>query len=200
MHRPSRAALACVLLLAGCKIERTPSRILDPGAEAQQERLESQAELQTRLVAFREALGRGDRSAALAALNPHPDARVLAPGADSLPAVEAEATIASLLDGLIPGEGTAVTAPDLRVTVDGRRNTGWFSTHLNLAPAAVGDTLPRRMGLSGVFSREEGDWRLVLVHLSHAPVQDPAVADAAAADSARADTATAQADSARAGR
>lgn len=182
MHPYSRAVLASVLLLAGCKIERTPPQILDPGADAREEQQESQAELQTRVVAFNEALGRGDRGAALLALNPAPDARVMTPRGEAGSAWEGREAVTTMLDSLFPADGAAISAPDLRVQVNARRTTGWFSTHLELAPEAAGDSTARRLGMSGVFSREEGEWRLVQIHLSRPDA--PQATDTAAVDSA----------------
>lgn len=182
MHPYPCAVLASVLLLAGCKIQRTPPEILDPGADAQQEQQESQSELQTRVVAFNEALGRGDQGAALLALNPAPDARVMTPRGEVGSPWEGREAVTAMLDSLFPDDGTAISAPDLRVEVNARRTTGWFSTHLELAPEAAGDSVARRLGMSGVFAREEGEWRLVQIHLSRPDPAQPA--DTTAADSA----------------
>lgn len=181
------AAAACLLALSACKVERTPRDFYterDPGVVEQQE---SAGEIRGRVRSFAESLGRGDRADAVEALAPVDLAQVIGADVNSNLTRIGPAGLRSALDSMaLPGPSVART-PDLAVQVGLREGMGWFSTHVELLPASARP--PVRLRLTGVFTRDRGEWRLAQMHLSRpwtppAPA-DPADADTTAADSAR---------------
>ncbi|HWK90306.1 MAG TPA: nuclear transport factor 2 family protein [Longimicrobium sp.] len=170
--------LAALLALAACKVDRTPPHYLNPRDPAVVERREAEDELGLRVAAFREALARGDRQDAVAALVPSVNAHVIGMEGNDGRARFGAAGIAQALEPLRAGAGPAVArTPDLRVEADSRAGNGWFATHLELLPVTAAGGDPVRARVSGVFARQEGEWRLVQLHLSRAeapPVSPPA--------------------------
>lgn len=190
MHRTAAAA-AALLVLAACKVAETPQEYLDPSDPAAVERSESEQDIATRVGAFREALARGNRADAVAALGPTADTYVT--GVDlngGRPRYGAQG-IADALAGVELPAGSIVRTPDLRVQASTREGgLAWFATHVESAPMTAGAE-SRWLRVSGVFTRHEGDWRLVQLHLSRAELPAPAAAPAdSAAESATADSAS----------
>ncbi|HST58345.1 MAG TPA: nuclear transport factor 2 family protein [Longimicrobium sp.] len=191
MHRTVSVA-AAVLALAACSVERTPEKYLDPRDPAVVERRESEEELATRVGAFREALARGNRADALAALNPTTDAHVMGVQFnDGRPRFGPQG-IADALATLRLPRGAVARTPDLRVQAATREGgLGWFATHLELLPVVGAGGEAQWLRASGVFLRREGEWRLLELHLSKA--EAPAPVPARADSPRRADTAAAAA-------
>lgn len=179
MHRTVSVA-AALLALAACSVERTPQEFLDPRDPAAVERRESEEELAARVGAFREALARGNRADALAALAPSSDAHVMGVQFnDGRPRFGPQG-IADALATLRLPTGAVARTPDLRVQAATREGgLGWFATHLELLPVVGAGGEPQWLRVSGVFLRREGEWRLLELHLSKA--EAPAPADSAAA-------------------
>lgn len=184
MHRT--ALVAALLALAACSVERTPQEYLDPRDPAVVERRESEEELAARVGAFREALARGDRADAVAALIPASDAHVMGVQFnDGRPRFGPQG-IADALQTLRLPTGAVARTPDLRVQAATREGgLGWFATHLELLPVVAGGGEAQWLRVSGVFMRREGEWRLLQLHLSKAEAPAPTRADSA-------DTATAR--------
>lgn len=191
MHRTVSVATA-LLALAACSVERTPQEYLDPRDPAAVERRESEEELAARVGAFREALARGNRADAVAALSPTADAHVMGVQFnDGRPRFGAQG-VADALAALRLPTGAVARTPDLRVQAATREGgLGWFATHLELLPVVGAGGEAQWLRASGVFLRREGEWRLLELHLSKA--ETPAPAPARADSAARADTAEAAA-------
>lgn len=195
MHRTAAAA-AALLVLAACKVEQTPQEYLDPTDPAAVERSESEQDIVARVSAFREALARGDRAQAVSALGPTADTYVMGVDFnDGRPRYGAQGIADALADLRMPA-GSVARMPDLRVQASTREGgQAWFATHLEVMQVAgpATATEPQWLRVSGVFTRHEGDWRLLQLHLSRARMP----ADTMRADSARANR-SATADSATA--
>jgi ketosteroid isomerase-like protein len=193
VHRTAAAA-AALLVLAACKVAPTPQQYLDPSDPAAVERSESEQDIVARVGAFREALARGDRANAVAALGPTADTYVM--GVDfngGRPRYGAQGIADALGDLRLP-TGAVARTPDLRVHASTREGgLAWFATHVEVLPVVGAGGEPQWLRASGVFTRHEGDWRLLQLHLSRAelPASADSVRAAAAADSTAGDSATA---------
>ena len=189
MHR-SAAAAAALLVLAACKVAETPQKYLDPQDPAAVERSESEQDIVARVSAFREALARGDRANAVSALGPTTDTYVMGVDFnDGRPRYGAQGITDALADLRLPS-GAVARTPDLRVEASTREGgLAWFATHLEVLPVVGAGGEPQWLRASGVFTRREGDWRLLQLHLSRA--EAPAPADSARAGTATRDSATA---------
>lgn len=189
MHRVPALA-AALLALAACKVDRTPQEFLDPRDPAAVERRESENEIAARVGAFREALARGNRTDAVAALRPSPDAVVMGVGFNDGRPRYGPLGLAAALEGLDLPRGAVARTPDLRVEAGTREGgLGWFATHLEMLPVVGAGSQPQWLRVSGVLARREGEWRLLQLHLSRAerpaPPAAPADSATAAPDSAR---------------
>ena len=176
------AVAAALLALAACQVAPTPQEYLDPRDPAAVERRESEEELAARVGAFREALVRGNRLAAVQALGPGADTHVMGVDFnDGRPRFGAQG-IADALGGLRLPAGAVARTPDLRVGAETREGgLGWFATHLEVLPVLGAGAEPQWLRVSGVFVRREGEWRLLQLHLSQAERPAPARADSATA-------------------
>jgi hypothetical protein len=185
VHRTASVA-AALLVLAACSVERTPQEYLDPRDPAVVERRESEEELAARVGAFREALARGDRADAVAALIPAADAHVMGVQFnDGRPRFGAQGITEALQSLRLP-TGAVARTPDLRVQAATREGgLGWFATHLELLPVVGAGGEAQWLRVSGVFMRREGQWRLLQIHLSRAETPAPARPDSADAATAR---------------
>jgi hypothetical protein len=176
---------AALLALAACEVRPTPQEYLDPRDPAAVERREAEAELAVRVGAFREALARGNRTDAVAALAPAAETHVMGVDFnDGRPRFGPMGVAEALQDLRLPA-GAVARTPDLRVESGTREGAlGWFATHLEVMPVVGVGGEPQWLRVSGVFARREGEWRLLELHLSRAEM--PAPADTTtAADSAR---------------
>jgi hypothetical protein len=173
VHR-APALAAALLALAACRVDRTPDEYLNPRDPAQVERRETENEIAARVSAFAEALARGNQADAVAALIPAPETHVMGTDFnDGRPRFGALGLAAALRDLELPG-GAVARTPDLRVEADAREGLAWFATHLEVLPVVGGaGAQPARLRVSGVFTRREGEWRLVQIHLSRAEVPAP---------------------------
>lgn len=176
------AAAAALLALAACQVAPTPQEYLDPRDPAIVERRESEQELAARVGAFREALARGNRAAAVQALVPAPDTHVMGVDFnDGRPRYGAEGIAEALADLRLPA-GAVARTPDLRVEAETREGgLGWFATHLEVLPVVGAGGEPQSLRVSGVFVRREGEWRLLQLHLSEAERPAPTAPDSATA-------------------
>ena len=168
------AALVLLLALAACRIDRTPQELIDPMNPALVDRREAEGEVAARVGAFRESLARGAPGDAMQALQPLPDAHVI--GVDDnegRPRFGADGIEAALAE--IPAvPGSVVRMPDLRVQTDPRERLAWFATHVEVVPVVGDGGAAERLRLSGVFQRQEAEWRLVHLHLSRAAGEEEA--------------------------
>lgn len=181
-----RAAALLLLALGACRIERTPQELIDPMNPAVVDRREAEREVAALVGAFREALARGSRPDAVAALQPLPDALVVGVDGNGGHARFGEEGIGAVLEAVDLPRGAVTRMPDLRVQTDTREQMAWFATHLEVFPTAADAGEEGLLRMSGVLRRLEGQWRLVHLHLSRgaaAPVSSPA-APAPAADGA----------------
>jgi hypothetical protein len=154
-----------VLALAGCRIQRTPPEYLDQRDPGEVDRQEAANEIRARVGAFRQALTRGDRGTAAAALSPVGLSHVIGLDAHGGLPRYGPGGLAAALDELeIPSVSVART-PDLRVEVSLRQGVGWFATHVELFPVG-GDGEPQSFRMTGVMARDRGEWRLAQVHFS----------------------------------
>lgn len=172
MHR-APALAAALLALAACRVDRTPDEYLNPRDPAQVERREAENEIAARVGAFSESLARGNQTDAVGALLPAPETHVMGTGAnEGRPRFGPLGLSAALRDLELP-RGAVGRTPDLRVEADAREGLAWFATHLEILPVVGAGGQPQRLRVSGVFSRREGEWRLVQIHVSRAEVPPP---------------------------
>lgn len=184
MRRLLTATLALALPLSACdlvKVERTPRQFYTQREPARVDPQNDASELRARIRNFADELAHGNRGRALTALNPSEDVLVIgALEGDGVARIGVRGLAAALDSAGISAPAVA-RAPDLRVQVVSRETTAWFSAPLQFM--TLGSAQPAQwLRLSGVYSREQGDWRLVEVHLSR-PWAAPA--DSAAADSTK---------------
>lgn len=157
---------AAVLSLAACEINRTPEEMLQQRDPAEVDRQEAADEVRVRVGAFRQAMQRGDRAAAAAALQPSGLAHVIGLDAHGgLPRYGPPGLLAAIEELPLP-EGAVARTPDLRVETSGREGVGWFATHVVLLPLRGGE--PAAFRMTGVMARDRGEWRLTQVHFSRA--------------------------------
>lgn len=195
MRRLFPAAAAALLALGACdllKVERTPRQFYSQRDPARVDQQGDDREIRARVRNFADELAHGSRARALAALNPADD--VLTIGVDGGDGVAkiGVAGLARALDSLAIPTPAVARAPDLRVKVALRENTGWFSAPIEFMTLQSGAP-PQWVRASGVFTQDRGEWRLVEIHLSRPWIApDTAKRDTARAtprDSARRDSA-----------
>ncbi|HEX2188674.1 MAG TPA: nuclear transport factor 2 family protein, partial [Longimicrobiaceae bacterium] len=168
VHRITGTVLCATLLLAACKVERTPRRFYSQRDPAAAERELFTAELTDRVAAVGPALDRRDAGGALFALAPAPDVHVIGPEG-GIPAVGPD-RLAAVLLAVTDTVPATVSVHDVRVALGPRAQTGWFSAGVEVLrpgaadPAGAADTLR----FSGVYLRNRGEWRLMQAHLSRA--------------------------------
>jgi hypothetical protein len=150
--------LFVTLLFGACRIEQTPQRFIDHQLTPAEEIAASEAELTSRLNAMIAALQRRNAGEAAGILRPHPDVRAIGPGEGEW-LVEPDGIAAALDELAGPGPGAA---DHIAVTVGPRNNIAWFSVGYS-SPTDPGEATFR---FSGVFIRQDGEWRLVDGHLS----------------------------------
>lgn len=169
MRRITGTALCATLLLAACKVERTPRQFYSQRDPAATERALFTAELTDRVAAVGPALDRRDPGGALFALAPAPDVHVIGPDGGA-PATGPDGLVAILRAVTTDTVPATVSVHDVRVALGPRAQTGWFSAGVEVLrpgaadPAAAADTLR----FSGVYLRTRGEWRLMQAHLSRA--------------------------------
>jgi hypothetical protein len=168
--------VAALLSLAACTVERTPDDVLNPRDPSQVERRDAEQDVAIHVNAFLQALARGDRGQAVSAMSPVTDAYVMGvDGNDGRARFGTDGLAAAIAELEIPANSLPRT-PDLRVQADPRRGTAWFAGFVEMFPAS--GEQPERVRMSGVFGRQEGEWRLVQIHISRpgappAPVPAP---------------------------
>ena len=193
MRRPLAAAAALGVALSACdfvKVERTPRTFYTQREPARVDPQEDAAELRARLRNFADELSHGNTPRALTALNPREDVLVIgAREGEGIARIGVRGLAGALDSAGVPVPSVART-PDLRVQVASRETTGWFSAPIQFLTLS-GQAPPRWLRATGVFAREQGEWKLVEIHLSH-PWAAP---DSAAADSVRRDSAHTDEDS-----
>ncbi|HEX8272856.1 MAG TPA: nuclear transport factor 2 family protein [Longimicrobiaceae bacterium] len=186
MHRTLGIALSATMLLAACKIERTPRQFYSQRDPAAAERELFAAELTDRVAAMGPALDRGDLGAAVFALSPAPDVYVIGPGG-GVPATGPDG-LTRMLRSVRDSVPAAVRVDGVRVAFGPRAQTAWVAAGVEVVPA--GDVAagagPDTLRFTGVYQRSRGEWLLMQAHLSRrfTPPAPPAPAPSPA-DSAR---------------
>jgi hypothetical protein len=151
--------LVCLLTSTSCRIEQTPDHFIDNQLTAAEELTAAEDEIRRRLLAVGPAVQRGNVTALASALAPHTDVSIIGPEDGEVLATSTE--LLTSLTKLAGGE--PLMARTMAVTVSPRMDVAWFQSELASAVEAADDTEIR---FSGVFIREEGEWRLVQGHLS----------------------------------
>lgn len=156
--------LSLLLLLSGCKIERTPGAYIDRLDTPEEEIQAATEELVDRLLSTAPSLQRRNASDVNTALTPDSELSGIGPMGQ---VVSGGADLIRTLEDLTAGN--RVGMDDLRVEVDAGNDVAWFRSVLILTDQ---DDVVRRMPFTGVFVREEGEWRLRQGNLS-APIDLP---------------------------
>lgn len=153
-------ALIPLLLLSGCRIERTPSEFFDHVATPAEIRAAAEAEVRDRLLAFVAAAARGDALQGILALNPAADALIVAPAGIEIGGDDsARAAIAQLL-----ATPVAVEPREVEVRVSAvRADAAWFRMQVE-GPGSKPE--PALYDATGTFVNMGGLWTLVQVHIS----------------------------------
>ena len=162
MPRRSRlpvAVLAGSLLLAACRVERTPADYIDRAAPAEEARAEAINEVRDRLLAFVAATARGDGLQAGLALNPGQQVRLFTPLGVEL---EGDAAVRQAFAGLVT-TAVALRAREVEVETVGPGTTAWFRMVVE-APGTTPD--PALYRATGTFVNNAGLWTLVQAHVS----------------------------------
>ena len=194
MYRTSGIALSAIVLLAACKVERTPRKFYSQRDPAAAERATALEELRSRVISVGAALDRGDADGAALALAPAVDLYVVGPGGGA-PGVGAEG-MARLFRPLTDSVDAAIQVRDVRVTLDPRAQVGWFAAGIEVVRSD--STAPiDTVSFTGVYLRSRGVWQLAQAHLSGRPMHPappqsspPADSTARGGDTARAAPAT----------
>lgn len=198
MRLPLAAAAALGLALSACdfvKVERTPRTFYTQREPARVDPQEDARELRARLRNFADELSHGNTARALTALNPSDDVLVIGAMEGDGVARMGVRGLATAIDSAGVPVPSVARLPDLRVQVASRETTGWFSAPIQFLTLAT-PAPPQWLRATGVFARQQGEWRLVEIHLSR---PSAAPADSAAADSARRDSASARDSTRRSG-
>ncbi len=184
MHRTLGIALSATMLLAACKIERTPRQFYSQRDPAAAERELFAAELTDRVAAMGPALDRGDAGGAVFALSPAPDAYVIGPGGGT-PALGPEG-LAEVLRAVRDTAPAAVRLDGVRVSFGPRAQTAWVAAGVEVTPTGPGaaGAAPDTLRFTGVYQRVRGEWLLMQAHLSRR-FTPPAPPEPSPADSAR---------------
>ena len=165
-----------LLLLSGCKIERTPNAYIDRLDTPEEEVQAATEELVDRLLSTAPALQRGNLNDVTTALSPHTELSGVGPAGE---VIAGNAEFVRTLQELTAGNRVAMN--DLRVEVDPGNDVAWFRSVMILTDP---DDIERRMPFTGVFVQHEGEWWLRQGNLT-APVSLPSdslpPADSAAA-------------------
>ena len=180
MHRPLGIALCATMLLAACKIERTPRQFYSQRDPAAAERELFEAELTDRVAAMGPALDRGDTGGAVFALSPAPDAYVIGPGGGE-PALGPEG-LTEVLRSVRDTVPATVRLDGVRVAFGPRAQTAWVAAGVEVTPTgpAAAGAAPDTLRFTGVYQRVRGEWLLMQAHLSRrftppaAPAPSPA--------------------------
>jgi len=151
-------ALSACVLVAGCKIERTPQEYIDHRSPVHQVRQASAEELEGRLAMMGRSLEVGDFNAFF-------DAVPLGPGAYLITDLNSEyaegsAEVREEIGEYLQRAGP-LRAAGPRVTIGPRGNTAWFFIRLEGADDGS------HLNMTGMFVRgDEGQWQMVQSHLS----------------------------------
>jgi hypothetical protein len=142
-------AVLALLLLGGCKINRTPREFIDRTAPAGERAGVLERMLEERFGEMDAALARGDAAAAAAALHPALGLRVAGAGG-----VRGGAALIAAL-GEVPAERAGVVISEWGALPEPNPNFLWFTAELPEGGAAT-----------GIYQREGAEWRLTLFHLT----------------------------------
>lgn len=176
MRRFLPALCIPLVLLGGCRIERTPSAYIDRLESPEEEIRAATEELLDRLLSTGPSLQRRNLGDVSIALAPHAELSGIGPDAEI---VRGDTELLRLLDETTAGRNVAIE--DVRVEIEPGSDVAWFRSVLVVS----GDSVDAgRMPFTGVFVHEDGEWRLRQSHLS-GPITPPAdslpPADSAAA-------------------
>ncbi len=152
MRRFYPALCLPLLLLSGCRIERTPGPYIDRLDTPEEEIRAATEELIDRLLSTAPSLQRRNLSDVTTALTPHVEVNGIGPAGQ---VISGNAEFIRTLDELTAGN--RVGMDDLRVEVDAGNDVAWFRSVLILTDD---EDVSRRLPFTGVFVRDEGEWRL----------------------------------------
>jgi hypothetical protein len=161
LQRSIIAAAAAAALCSACKVERTPPEYFDHPSWSEEEVSETAAELQDRLLALAQALGRRSVTEAMIALAPDPEAVVLTPqpGLVLSGAEEIQVGLREIIDSRRSLRLSKVT-----VTVSPEGSTAWFQAEGEARDDAAEEPTP--LLVTGVYVRSGGAWQLMSAHIS----------------------------------
>lgn len=155
-------AAAAAALCSACKVERTPPEYFDHPSWSEEEVSEAAAELQDRLLALAQALGRRSVTESMIALAPDPDAVILTPQ----PGLVLSGTdeIQAAIRGIIQSR-RSLRLSKVAVTVSPEGSTAWFRAEGEAREPAAGEPMP--LLVTGVYVRSGGAWQLMSAHISN---------------------------------
>lgn len=161
MERFIIAAVGAAVLGSACKVERTPSEYFDHRQWSQEEVSETAAELQDRVLALGQALGRRSPTEAMITLAPDPNAIIFTPqqGVVLSGTAEIQRGIQAFIDSR-----HALRLSKVTVTVSPQGRTAWFLAEGD-AREAPGEE-PTPLLVTGVYVQTGGAWQLVSAHIS----------------------------------
>lgn len=171
MYRKTGIALSAVVLLAACKVDRTPRKFYSQRDPAEAERAAALEELRARVISVGAALDRGDADGASVALAPATDLYVVG-SEGGAPATGAQG-MARMFRPIADSVQATVRVSDVRITLDPRAQVGWFAAGIEVVrpdSSATVDTV----NFTGVYLRSRGAWQLTQAHLSGWPPYRPA--------------------------
>lgn len=167
LRRFSAALCLPLLLLTGCRIERTPSPYIDRVGTSEQEVRAASEELVDRLLSTAPSLQRGNLTEVTLALAPRVDITGIGPDAE---VIRGDTAFMRILTEMTAGQRIAME--DLRVDVEPGNDAAWFRSVFVLTDTS---DATGRVPFTGVLMHQEGIWRLVQANLAEAvtPQADP---------------------------
>lgn len=171
MSRTVLAGLAVTLLLAACKIERTPPELLNRRDPAAREREHAAGELRSRLAVLGQAFEAGELEQGVEALAPAEQVQVIGPGEP--PQTVSGSMLPETLRNLVPSGTTPAQMEEVSVTLGPGAEVAWFAAVVRRSSVTDSVPPPAPWRVTGVLVLEEGAWRLVQAHISEAvPVRN----------------------------
>lgn len=164
MGRLLPGALAGLLAVSACRIERTPPEFLEERDLATSEVHQRAGEIRARLALSAQTLARGDLLDATRLLRPARQLVLIPPDAPARP--YGAASVYPLLTRLLPAESTRGRLERLEVNVAPNGSVAWFAGELHGVRRSDGSPVGEPWRLSGVYLLGGGEWELVQLHVS----------------------------------
>jgi hypothetical protein len=157
-------ALAGLLAVSACRIERTPPEFLEERDPATSEVQQRVGEIRARLALSAQTLARGNLLGATSLLRP---ARLLVLIPPDAPAkADGAAAVYPLLARLLPPDSARGRLERLEVNVAPNGSVAWFAGELHAVRRSDGSPWGEPWRVSGVYLLEGGEWELVQLHVS----------------------------------